>query len=75
VTTSSTPEHSETPDVLEELLATLPADLQDERLIASRGVGGAISVFISKLRSGDLGSLPVFVGLIVIWGRLPKPQR
>ena len=68
MTTSSTPEHSETPDVLEELLATLPADLQDERLIASRGVGGAISVFISKLRSGDLGSLPVFVGLIVIWG-------
>jgi len=62
-------EHTGTPgDVTEELGAALPADLQDERLIASRGVGGAITVFISKLRSGDLGSLPVVIGLIVIWG-------
>ena len=25
-------------------------------------------VFTSRLRSGDLGSLPVVVGLIIIWG-------
>jgi D-xylose transport system permease protein len=77
VSTPSTPEHTEqtehtehteTPDVTEELGAALPADLQDERLISSHGVGGAITVFISKLRSGDLGSLPVVIGLIVIWG-------
>ncbi|MEU4396686.1 sugar ABC transporter permease [Kribbella sp. NPDC023855] len=47
--------------------AALPADLQDERLIASHGVSGAISAFTSRLRSGDLGSVPVVVGLIIIW--------
>lgn len=48
--------------------AALPADLQDERLIASQGVGGFVRAFLSRLRSGDLGSLPVVVGLVVIWG-------
>lgn len=48
--------------------SALPADLQDERLIASRGVRGALSVFTTRLRSGDLGSLPVVLGLIIIWG-------
>lgn len=47
--------------------AVLPADLQDERLIASRGVSGAIAAFTSRLRSGDLGSVPVVLGLIIIW--------
>lgn len=47
--------------------AALPSDLQDERLIASQGVSGWIRVFLSRLRSGDLGSLPVVIGLIVIW--------
>ena len=48
--------------------SALPADLQDERLIVSRGVRGALSVFTTRLRSGDLGSLPVVLGLIIIWG-------
>lgn len=48
--------------------AALPADLQDERLIASQGIGGFLRAFASRLRSGDLGSLPVVVGLVVIWG-------
>ncbi|WP_350277248.1 sugar ABC transporter permease [Kribbella sp. HUAS MG21] len=47
--------------------AQLPADLQDERLIATSGVGGAISAFTARLRSGDLGSVPVVVGLVIIW--------
>jgi ABC-type xylose transport system permease subunit len=47
--------------------AALPADLQDERLIASHGLSGAIAAFTSRLRSGDLGSVPVVVGLIIIW--------
>ncbi len=51
-----------------ELQAGLPADLQDERLIASRGIGGTVSAFTARLRGGDLGSLPVVVGLIIIWG-------
>ncbi|MFF0340453.1 sugar ABC transporter permease [Kribbella sp. NPDC004875] len=45
----------------------LPADLQDERLIASNGFSGAVSAFTARLRSGDLGSVPVVVGLIIIW--------
>jgi D-xylose transport system permease protein len=50
--------------------AALPADLQDERLIASRGISGAVAAFTSRLRSGDLGSVPVVIGLVVIWGVL-----
>ncbi|WP_328522003.1 sugar ABC transporter permease [Kribbella sp. NBC_00359] len=45
----------------------LPADLQDERLIASHGIRGAVSAFTARLRSGDLGSVPVAAGLIIIW--------
>ena len=48
--------------------AAIPSDLQDERLIASQGLGGFLRVFVARLRSGDLGSLPVVVGLVVIWG-------
>jgi D-xylose transport system permease protein len=47
--------------------AQLPADLQDERLIAGHGISGAVAAFTARLRSGDLGSVPVVVGLIIIW--------
>lgn len=47
--------------------STVAADLQDERLIRSSGVGGSIMAFVSRVRNGDLGSLPVVIGLIVIW--------
>ena len=46
----------------------VPSDLQDERLIASTGIGGWLSTTWGRLRSGDLGSLPVVVGLVLIWG-------
>ena len=39
-------------------VSNLPSDLQDERLIAQSGVSGAVRVFFSRLRSGDLGALP-----------------
>ena len=55
------------PDTAGNGVDQLPADLQDERLIASHGVSGAISAFTARLRSGDLGSVPVVVGLIIIW--------
>ena len=55
------------PDV-HDATAALPADLQDERLIASQGVRGWFGVFVNRLKSGDLGSLPVVIGLIIIWG-------
>ena len=45
----------------------LPADLLDTRLLKEQGLRGYVSGFTSRLRSGDLGSLPVVVGLVVIW--------
>jgi len=47
--------------------ATLAAaDLLDERLIQSQGVSGYLRLQLNRLRSGDLGNLPVIIGLIVI---------
>lgn len=42
------------------------ADLADERLIQSEGVGGYLSAQLNRLRSGDLGNLPVVLGLVII---------
>jgi ABC-type xylose transport system permease subunit len=48
--------------------AAVAADLQDERLLqAQGGVGGRLRATWSQIRSGDLGSLPVVLGLIIIW--------
>lgn len=47
--------------------AALPADLQDERLISERGLSGWLSATAGRIRTGDLGSLPVVIGLVVIW--------
>jgi D-xylose transport system permease protein len=41
-------------------------DRRDERLKQADGVSGAIRGFLDRVRSGDLGSLPVIVGLIII---------
>jgi simple sugar transport system permease protein/D-xylose transport system permease protein len=42
-------------------------DLQDERLTVSpSGIAGIVSGFVSRVRSGDLGFLPVVLGLIII---------
>jgi D-xylose transport system permease protein len=43
------------------------SDLQDERLIRREGVRGAIRAFGMRVRGGDLGSLPVVIGLALIW--------
>jgi len=42
-------------------------DRSDERYQVETGVAGAIRTFIDRVRSGDLGSLPVIVGLAIIW--------
>ena len=42
-------------------------DRQDERLQENSGFSGAISAFLGRVRSGDLGALPVVVGLAVVW--------
>ena len=41
-------------------------DLQDERLIQHTGLRGAVQEFGMRVRGGDLGSLPVVVGLVII---------
>lgn len=41
-------------------------DRSDERVRHDDGLGGALRGFIDRVRSGDLGMLPVIVGLIVI---------
>ena len=47
--------------------ASTAADRQDERLIRGEGIRGAISEFITRVRGGDLGFLPVIIGLALIW--------
>ena len=39
----------------------------DSRVRHDTDVAGAIRAFADRVRSGDLGSLPVVIGLIVIW--------
>jgi D-xylose transport system permease protein len=49
---------------------TAPATLMDRgdvRVTHEAGVSGAIRSFLGRVRSGDLGSLPVVVGLVIIW--------
>ena len=42
-------------------------DRSDVRVRHDTGVSGALRGLIDRVRSGDLGSLPVVVGLIIIW--------
>lgn len=43
------------------------SDLLDERLRAREGFGGWVGNWVDRARSGDLGTLPVIIGLVVIW--------
>jgi D-xylose transport system permease protein len=42
-------------------------DRRDERVKHAEGIGGSVRAFWDRIRSGDLGSLPVVVGLAIIW--------
>ena len=42
-------------------------DRSDERVKHAEGIGGSVRAFCDRVRSGDLGSLPVVVGLAIIW--------
>ncbi len=42
-------------------------DRSDERVKHATGFGGAIRAFLDRVRSGELGALPVVVGLAIIW--------
>ena len=41
-------------------------DLIDERLIRTQGLGGVVRLVWDRVRGGELGSLPVVLGLVVI---------
>src|SRR6185369_16435883 len=42
-------------------------DRSDVRVKHETGVSSAVRAFADRVRSGDLGSLPVVVGLVLIW--------
>jgi len=42
-------------------------DRSDVRVKHAEGFAGAVSAFVERIRSGDLGALPVIVGLVIIW--------
>ena len=42
-------------------------DRSDVRVKHAEGFSGAFSAFVERIRSGDLGALPVIVGLVIIW--------
>src|ERR1700692_2037974 len=39
----------------------------DSRVKHAKGISGAVGAFVERVRSGDLGSLPVIAGLVIIW--------
>ena len=43
-----------------------PTDLQDERLIRPTGVRENLAAQVKRVRTGDLGALPVIIGLLII---------
>ena len=47
--------------------AGVALDRADTRVRHDASLGGALRDFGNRIRSGDLGSLPVVVGLVVIW--------
>jgi D-xylose transport system permease protein len=50
----------------DETASALAADLADERLIRTQGLSGYLHLFWNRLKSGELGMLPVTLGLVVI---------
>jgi D-xylose transport system permease protein len=46
--------------------SAISADLLDPRLIQARGPRGYVDAGLAKLKGGDLGSIPVILGLVVI---------
>jgi D-xylose transport system permease protein len=47
--------------------AELGPDAEDERLLTAGGIRRGIDLLVTRVRGGELGSLPVVIGLILIW--------
>ncbi|UCI06930.1 sugar ABC transporter permease [Mesorhizobium sp. B1-1-8] len=56
-----------TAEIKHDTSASTALDRGDTRVKHATGVGGRIIAFLDRVRSGDLGSLPVVVGLVIIW--------
>ena len=54
-------------DITMETSKPTALDRSDARVTHASGLQGTVSAFVDRVKSGDLGSLPVIVGLIVIW--------
>src|SRR4051794_37443361 len=46
---------------------TAALDSSDDGILSPAGIRGALTGLLTRVRGGDLGSVPVIVGLIVIW--------
>src|SRR6478735_10018900 len=42
-------------------------DAPEDSILSPAGIRGALAGLLTRIRGGDLGSVPVIVGLIVIW--------
>ncbi|UWU96095.1 sugar ABC transporter permease [Bradyrhizobium sp. CB1015] len=51
---------------MQQVSTARPLDRSDERLKHADTLGSVVNSFVDRVRSGDLGSLPVVVGLILI---------
>ena len=58
---------TQTPPAVPADTTAAPSDLQDERLIRPTGLRENLTASIKRVRTGDLGSLPVIIGLVVIF--------
>src|SRR3954454_7199026 len=61
-----------TPEPEDPTKATTPAHelaipLDPRLMLRERGIRGYWDVFVQRVRAGELGSIPVVVGLVVIW--------
>jgi len=46
---------------------TIATDVPDDRLLSPRSLRAGFELVLSRVRGGDLGSLPVLIGLVLIW--------
>jgi D-xylose transport system permease protein len=51
---------------VETQLPPIPTDLDDERLLGAEGFRGAAGAIVDRVRAGELGALPVIIGLMII---------
>jgi len=51
---------------VEELDPAVPVTAIDERLIQEQDFGGALNVLRRRVQGGDLGSIPVIIGIVII---------